>query len=474
MKTSRRNMLIGAGLIGAAAAVPTVKAVRWSGRDFDRPDYAPGAPDAPEGRVGWANWSANQKATPLDILSPETDDELAEFLSATTHKVRPVGSGHSFSRLVPTDGHIIEMSQMSGLREFDKATGEADFGSGTLMFEASSELFERGRAFHNMADIDVQTLAGAYATATHGTGQGLASLHEAVTGFRLVTAAGDFLDVTPESNSDLFHGGLVSLGCLGLITQYRVKSIPAFKLKRRVYAEKIESILERIEELGETHRHFEFFYLPCTGFGALIIHDETDGPLSEEMEAEEDDILADLKSLRDTLGWAPWLRRKIAQSALPNGLMEEKVGWSGDMLSSQRPTAFNEMEYHLPLEEGPKVIRKVIDMFDRKRDAFFPIEYRHTASDTAWLSPFQGGPRASIAIHAWASEGYDYFFSEFEPMYLRHGGRPHWGKLHSLGSAELAKLYPDFENFRTLRRELDPTGKLLNGHTAHVFGEASA
>ena len=80
------------------------------------------------------------------------------------------------------------------------------------------------------------------------------------------------------------------------------------------------------------------------------------------------------------------------------------------------------------------------------------------------------GPRASIAIHALASERYDYFFTDFEPMYREAGGRPHWGKLHSLGQSDLAALYPDFERFNALRNELDPKGKFLNPHLAKLFG----
>ena len=111
-------------------------------------------------------------------------------------------------------------------------------------------------------------------------------------------------------------------------------------------------------------------------------------------------------------------------------------------------------------------------MLDRKKDVFFPLEYRHVAADDAWLSPFNGGPRSSIAIHAAADEPYDYFFSEFEPVYRAVGGRPHWGKHHSLRREALSALYPAFETFLALRRDLDPSGKFLNRHLSDLFGES--
>ena len=108
---------------------------------------------------------------------------------------------------------------------------------------------------------------------------------------------------------------------------------------------------------------------------------------------------------------------------------------------------------------------------DRRKDAFFPMEIRFIAPDQAWLSPFSEGPCISIAIHAAVDERFDYFFSDFEPIFLSHGGRPHWGKWHSLKKIDFEMLYPKFNDFMALRRELDPSGKFLNPHLAEVFGE---
>ena len=138
------------------------------------------------------------------------------------------------------------------------------------------------------------------------------------------------------------------------------------------------------------------------------------------------------------------------------------------LLSTVRPTRFIEMEYHLPRERGPEMVERVMRKLDQRGDLYFPMEYRHIAPDTAWLSPFNAGPRASIAIHAAADERYDYFFTDFEPMYREAGGRPHWGKLHSLGRAELTELYPEYERFLALRAELDMLAPRLPAIRARV------
>jgi len=471
MKISRRNAMIGVGGVGLLAAVPVTQKLSWDGRNFERDDYQPGMHQAPEGRTSWRNWSGNQRANPRNIFSGSSDEELADFLRATSDRVRPVGSGHSFSALTPTDGVIVETNSINAFVGYDDTTGLATFGSGARLFEVSSDLDAIGRAWENLSDIDVQTMAGAFATATHGTGADLTAMHDCVEGFRMVAANGSILDVTRESNSDLFYAGLVGLGALGIITRYTIRTVPQYKLKRETHVLEIEEILDRIDEFSSDNRHFEFFYFPGTGIGAVILQNVTEESITEESPEDDEEALEALKMLRDKLGWAPWLRRRAAKSNMTMGLVEERVDISSYMLAATRSTQFNEMEYHLPREEGVSTVRRVIKMLDRRKDSYFPLEYRHVASDAAWLSPFKDGARASIAIHAGGAERFDYFFSDFEPMYLDRGGRPHWGKLHSLRRQQLGELYPEFERFSALRKDIDPTGKFLNEHLAELFEE---
>lgn len=166
------------------------------------------------------------------------------------------------------------------------------------------------------------------------------------------------------------------------------------------------------------------------------------------------------------------MRKQVALSQLPEGVLEDVSDSARKLLSTSRVTKFNEMEYHIPLENGMKTLREILPMVERKNEIFFPVEVRVTEQDDAWLSPFQGGPRMSIALHAKANERYDYLFEEFEPVLRRNGGRPHWGKHHSLSAAELAALYPDFARFNEVRRELDPEGKFVSPYMANLWGDA--
>jgi FAD/FMN-containing dehydrogenase len=129
------------------------------------------------------------------------------------------------------------------------------------------------------------------------------------------------------------------------------------------------------------------------------------------------------------------------------------------------------MEYAVPRESGAACLREVLaTIADNEIDVVFPLEYRYVKGDDLWLSMDEGGDRAAISVHRTASEDYRPLFNAVEPVFWKYGGRPHWGKIHSLGFAELSRLYPKFDEFIALRAELDPEGRLLNDHLRTLFG----
>ena len=472
MALSRRRMLQITAGSGLVAAVPLVRHVAWNMQDFTREGFSADPLTAPPGEDVWSNWSGIQTATPRLIAAPGAEDELATIMATGPGPIRPVGSGHSFTGLVPSEGVIVDVSRFSGLVDYDLEAKTATLGAGTRLRHAARLLSEVGLGFPNLPDIDVQTLAGSFSTATHGTGQALAAIHDYVIGLRLVTPAGDVMDVTRASNPEMFGAAKVSLGALGVITQYTLQLRDSYALHRHVWIEELDTLMARADDLFAQHRNFEFYYSPPTGYAIALAHDIHEGPITGRTPSGDDDSLAALKEARDMFGWSSWLRAEIVRGSIDTGTVEDSTDEYWKLLATARPHKFNEMEYHIPAENGLAAAREIFAQMDGRKDAFFPIEVRKTAPDDAWLSPFNDGERISIAIHAAHDEAYDYFFDVFEPIFLKHGGRPHWGKLHSLGARELSGLYDRFDDFRALRRQLDPDGKFLNPHLAHLFGEA--
>jgi len=153
------------------------------------------------------------------------------------------------------------------------------------------------------------------------------------------------------------------------------------------------------------------------------------------------------------------------------GQKYERIGWSHEILPSERTLRFVEMEYALPAAAGPDCFRAVRErMRSRHPGVAWPVEYRCLRADDAWLSTASARDSVTLSLHQGAELPWQDFFADLEPLLRAHGGRPHWGKRHSLGRDALAPLYPRFDAFRRLRAELDPRGRFLNEHLRGLFG----
>lgn len=427
---------------------------------------------------GWQNWSGSLPAGMAEIVTPQDMSQLQNLVREKKGPVRPVGSGHSWMPLVPADGPdattagvVVRLDAFGGVLQVDAAKQQARLGAGGKLKDLSPQLAAHGLAFRNLGDIDVQSLAGATSTATHGTGKTLPCLAAEICGLTLMTAQGEVMRIDGQENSALLPAAQVTLGALGLITEIDMQLVAAHKLHRRVEFRPMNALLGEAMQMWDTHRNFEFFYIPFSGTALSITHDITDAADTPRDDDESDDAVMQLKALRDWLGWFPWARKKLLGAAISKAPEENVIGDSWRLLSSARNVAFNEMEYHLPVDTGLAALDEVRWHIERRRpDVFFPIECRMTAADTAWLSPFHAGPCVSVAVHTHAPDAYDFLFSDIEPIFRRHGGRPHWGKLNSLDGKALAALYPKLSDFAELRHELDPSGKFVNPYLQTLFG----
>lgn len=449
-------------------------------RDFNRsllmaPVLAPlatGARKVQAGRaIPWQNWSGGQHASPSGRLSPKTEDELAQLLKTASSVIRPVGAGHSFSPLVPTEGSILSTRYFNTVAASDDL--RAVVGAGVKLNQLGEPLHKLGQALPNMPDIDEQTIAGALSTGTHGTGANFGAMHSYVEALRLVTPRGEILNCSRNENPEVFDAARVSLGALGVITQYTLRNMVPYKLKLKTWMQPLQQTYEEFHTLAESHRNFEMYYIPHSENALIITTDLTDDEVSPRGEDGDNDAVRELQMLRDYASWWPWLRKRLITAVSNTIEPEEHVDWWWNIYPSDRAVRFNEMEYHLPREDIVAALKQVVETVEtRNPDVFFPIEVRVVQEDDAWLSPFYGRPSASLAVHRYFEEDYQPYFNTIEPIYQPLAGRPHWGKLHTLDAKTLAERYPRWQDFNEVRRELDPKGVMLNAHLKKVFGHA--
>ena len=428
---------------------------------------------ASSGQAPWRNWSGALVSHPVARVSPTTEAELAEFFANSSGPVRPVGSGHSFSPLVPTDGHLVVLDQMTGLLKHDADALTATFAAGTRLGDIGNVLNNIDQAMFNLPDIDRQTLAGATSTGTHGTGIDFKSLSGYVTQLRLITPAGEQLDITP-TDKDLFNAARVSVGALGVITEMTLQNRTPYRLKQSSWIMKTDEALSQFDQQAANHRHFELFPLTHSDYSIALATDETDEPINNPTASPEEEAAFD-GAMRGWMLVPPELRKPLV-----NGLAEmiepsSRVDVSHRILANVRNNRFNEMEYSVPISAGAECLQEVLRTIEQKRiDVVFPLEYRYVAPDDTWLSMSSGDEgHAAISIHRIATEDYRPYFDVIEPIFWKYHGRPHWGKVHSLGAAELLALYPEFGRFRALREKLDPQGRMLNDHLRKLFGVMS-
>lgn len=421
--------------------------------------------------ISWRNWSGSQRCTPSQRLAPKTVAELQQLIKDSSGIMRPVGAGHSFSPLVPTNDNLVSLSRLSGLISVDKQQQKAWVYAGTRLGKLGQLLAEHNQALKNMPDIDEQVLAGALATGTHGTGSKLSCLSSYATGFEIINHQGEAINCSAEKNPELFKAAQLSLGSLGFISKIELQNIPSYKLKRETEWLEIEDIMAQADEFADQNRNFEFYYIPFTGMGFRDTHNFTDAPPSSTELLDQNDGVEDLKRVRDWLYKVPKLRELLLSTYMKTIDKEVVIAASWQNYAKERNVRFNEMEYHLPRENGLKALKEIRAVLEKNfNQVFFPIEVRYVQGDDIWLSPFYQRDTLSIAVHRYFDEPYEKYFAVIEPILQKYHGRPHWGKINTLGEKDFARLYPKWQDFKALRKEFDSSEKFLNPYLKSLFG----
>lgn len=422
----------------------------------------------------WHNWTGDQTCTPAHRAEPTSVDEVAAAVKAAVAReevVRVVGGGHAFGDNVLTDGTLMSLDRLTGLLDVDAATGLVRVAAGTRLYAVNELLDAHGLALANLGDINVQSAAGAISTATHGTGAAFGNLATFVESLELVTAAGEVV----EMSGDDLRAARVSVGALGVVTAYTLRTVPAFRLRERRDRMPLATVLRDFDALADGSDHFEFFAFPYADRAITKQLERTQDPAQpgSERRAYVDEVILENKVLdlicrtgRRFPSQIPRLNRLVTAVASPS----EKVNVGHRVFSSPREVRFTETEWAFPREVLPEVLPRVLRVAE-EHTVNFPIEVRVVAADTAsMLSPSYGRATAYVAVHAYQGMPWQEYFADVQAIGAEYAARPHWGKRHALGAAELSERYPEWEAFQEVRRRLDPEGVFANAHVRRIFG----
>lgn len=420
------------------------------------------------------NWAGNLSFTPKTIYAPKSIDEIQEAVSQTieaNRTIRTRGSGHSWTGLISSNENYLHLDNFQGITQVDLEQKVISAKAGTKLSHFGPEAFKHKLALENQGDIDKQSLAGALSTGTHGTGLNLRSMANQIKSISFIN--GNAEEITVDESSTDFNGSRLTLGALGIVTNIAVQMEDAYKLKVDVFPESINSALEKIEERLKNNRHLEMFYFPVGGWSLTKIMNKTNEDCSHrgifyklnEVVVENWLYIQMNRLGRVTNGYK--MIDKIMQKCVSHTTLKD---WSYQAFPTQRDFKFKEMEYAVPVEKFKEVFEALTKKIKEKNfQTLMPIEIRFVKKDVLWLSPAYERDCVYFAIHTYITEDHREYFKAMEEILQSFGGRPHWGKMHSMQRADFEKAYPRFNDFVNLREKFDPKGVFLNQHLLDIF-----
>jgi L-gulonolactone oxidase len=431
----------------------------------------------------WRNWAGDQRCAPSQIARPTSEDELAQSVAQATARglpVRAAGSGHSFGDIACTDGLLVDTSGMQRVIDADAESGLVTVQAGITLHALGLQNARHGLALENQGDIDAQTLAGALATATHGTGARFGNLATRVVGMRLVTASGDVVDVTRESDPEALRAARVSLGALGIASQVTIECVPLYTLRRHDMPLPLADVLDRLDEHVDGNDHFEFFLWPYTRTALTRSTTRSDAapvPTARWKRAIQERLIENhvlnliCRGGRRFPSQVPRLNRLMA-AAMSEARVEDHAY---KVYATRRDVRFTETEYAIPRAHARAALERALGLIERRGlPILFPFEVRFAAGDDALLSTAHERETCYVAAHQYTGMEFESFFRGFEEIMDAYGGRPHWGKRHHQTAATLRERYPQWDRFQAVRARLDPDGAFANDYTRRVLGPAGA
>jgi len=424
----------------------------------------------------WRNWAGDQHCAPFErVRAASTGDVVATVRRAAAggRTVRAVGAGHSFTDIALTNGHQLSLDAMDRVLDADRESALVRVQAGITIHALNRRLWELGLAVENLGDIDRQSIAGAIATATHGTGSRLPNLGANVMAAQVVAGDGEVLEL--DSGDELL-AARANLGALGVLTEVTLRAVPAFVLEGLDRPEPLDDVLATLDERVDGNDHFEFYFFPYSDTALTRTNnrvDEAPRPRTPRR-AWVDDVLvgnhvfhAACLAGRAMPRRIPAINRFVTRQVRPT----RRVDRSYEIFASPRLVRFTEMEYAVPRARVAEAVRGVRELIVRERLAVpFPCECRVVAADDALLSTAGGRDTGYVAVHMFRGMEWEPYFRAVEALMDGLDGRPHWGKRHFQTAATLAPRYPGWERFQAVRARLDPGGRFANAYTDRVLG----
>jgi UDP-N-acetylenolpyruvoylglucosamine reductase len=434
----------------------------------------------------WTNWAGNHSCIASNYFEPETIDQISEvvlFAANNQLKIRVVGSGHSFTPIALSNRILISLKKFRKLISVDGSLVTCQ--SGMYLHELYPVLAGNKLSLSNFGVINKQTVAGALATGTHGSGLRHKSISSAIERLKIMTASGDILEIDENSVLEindraysLYDSASVSLGLLGIVLEVTFKCEPLFYLKSDESVVSFDEYLEVMDEYAQRYEYFKAWWFPHTNkvylykteriaesdlvnWSKFEKYSSAQRALDAQIDAETAPMF--IKSNEDSA-----LIPQINQDCLERFFTPRvRVGNSFEILVHDETVPMIVAEYGLPMQDGihKSALKDMRDTLERSEQKMhFPVDLRYASSEGSWLSPSYDRDTFYIGMCVREYRGKEIppAMQLFFDVMKRYDTRPNWGKLSNLSRDELEKTYPRLEDFRSVRGFLDTHGMFQN------------
>ncbi len=417
--------------------------------------------------TSFTNWAGNQRGNVRAWESPADEAAVLRLFERATRenrRVRPVGSGHSWSDIAVPEDIAVDLRALSGVVRVD---GDLVIvRAGTRLRDLNAALADKGLAMPILGSIAEQTLAGAVATATHGSSLRHGNLATLVTGMRVALPTGDVL-VLREGDPEL-DGAAVHLGLLGIVTELTVRVTKRFTLEERKEPMSFKAFVDDIDDVARSAEFVKVWWLPSTGQVVVFRYERTtETPRHSPAFEWFDEQIVNRRVFDGLLKFAgrvpeatPLINRAVASTYLK---ASRRVADSVKAFNLAMPPTHREAEWSVPMGTAARALRD-LDHLLRAQNlrVNFPCEVRFVKGDARWMSPAFGGDTCHIGVYQAESPDLATYFARTEELATSWKARPHWGKEFTWGKAALRAAYPRYNDFCALVRASDPLG-ILDG-----------
>ena len=416
------------------------------------------------------NWAGNYIYSATNLLYPETLEQVQEMVRQAT-RIKALGSTHSFHDIADTSGDQISLAHLNFEPVIDPVRHTVTVNAGAKYGQICEQLDQAGYALSNLASLPHISIAGATATATHGSGIHNGNLATAVSGIEFVAADGELHKLSREKDGDTFAGAVVSLGGLGVITRMTLDLVPSFKVRQDVYEDlPLGQLPEHLEEIEASAYSVSLFtdwrgeLFNTVWLKRKVADGDTFEPPAELFGAVRAPVKHHPIEIMDPVAATPQFREVGPwYNRLPHFRMDLTPS-SGEEIQT---------EYLIPRSHTVPALEAVSRLREKIAPLLFVCELRMIAADDLWMSPFY--QKDGAAIHfTWKRdwEKVRLVLPEIEAALEPFGALPHWGKVFTMAPQRVMAGYPRLNDFRALLRTYDPQGKFRNAFLdTFVFGE---